>query len=287
MRPRAVLLVAAAIALGGCLDSVVGGRCADGWVAEGDVCRPLPGGDDDVDAGPALAVDAGATTDAAPTCGPCPSGICQGGVCVGQAAGHVVLVGHDYRVHHAAAARLLGNAAALGARPSVRVAMFLDDASDPEIIAVERALDTGLAAVGRTWSTVAPELVGAGEDAPVDVVLVLPRPTSAAASFAAGESWRAPLTAFVAGGGTVIGLEGPDSSTSDFLRGAALLDTTRDALATGEEVTIVVPTDALAVAVPSPYLAARGSTTFTVAAGAIAVATSGGAPIVLHAAWPR
>lgn len=287
MRTRALLFVAAAVVLGGCLDSVVGGRCADGWVAEGDVCRPLPGGGGDVDAGLVLAVDAGAANDAAPTCGPCPSGICQGGVCVGAATGHVVLVGHDYRVHHAAAARLLGNAAALGARPSVRVAMFLEEADDPQIIAVERALDTGLAAVGRTWSTVAHELVGAGEDAPVDVVLVLPRPATAAASFAAGASWRAALTAFVAGGGTVIGLEGPDSSTTDFLRGAALLDASRAGLATGEEVMIAVPTDALAVGVPSPYLAARGSTTFTATAGAVAVATSGGAPIVLHAAGPR
>ena len=281
-----IAATAAAVALTGCFDSLVGGRCADGWVAEGEACRPRAGGDG-VDAGAPLAAADAAGSDDAPTCGPCPSGICRDGVCVGTAAGHVVLVGHDYLVHHAAAARLLGNAAALGGRPTVRVALLVDDAGDVQILAVERALDAGLDAVGRTWSPVPSSAVGDGDDARVDVVIVLPRAMSAAESYAAGEGWQAALSAFVASGGTVIGLEGPDSSTTDFLRGAALLDATRGGLATGEEVTLVAPTDALATGVPSPYLAARGSTTFGATDGAVVVATSAGAPIVLHAAWPR
>ncbi len=269
MRTSALLLVAAAAALGGCLDSVVGGRCADGWIAEGDVCRPLPGGE--IVAGP---------------CDLCPSGLCQEGVCIGQTAGHVVLIGHDYRVHTAAAARVLGNAAALTAQPTVRVTKIFESVDDTQNIAVDRALDAGLTAAGRTWTAIASD-VGAGQVASVDVVLVLPRPAPAATSFADGARWRAALTAFVAGGGTVIGLEGPDSSTIEFLRGAALLDVTRGSPATGDEVSISVPTDALTVGVPSPYLAARGSMTFATTDDAVAVATSGGAPIVLHAAWPR
>jgi hypothetical protein len=282
---RALLVALTAIALGGCLDSIVGGRCADGFVADGETCRPVAGDDgDDIDAGAPLAVDAGTTPDAPGTCGVCPSGICHDGVCVVNATGHVVLIGHDYRVSHDAATRLLGNAAALGAHPDVRIAMLGDGVDDAGIVAVRRALTRGLAATGRSWSQVASSALADGDSAAVDVVLVLPQVAAADASVAAGESWQAALVAFVAGGGTVIGLESPDTTTTDFLRGTTLLDATHGDVATGDEVTIVTPTDALAVGVISPYLAARASTTFATTGDAVIVATSNDAPIALHLA---
>jgi hypothetical protein len=287
---NAILLALAAVALGGCLDSIVGGRCADGFVADGESCRPVAGddGDDDgVDAGGPLATDAGTTPDAPGTCGVCPSGICHDGICVGEATGHVVLVGHDYRVAQDPAVRLLGNAAALGTHPDLRIAMLDDGADDASIVAVRRALTRGLAATGRTWSQVASSTIADGDAAAADVVLILPRRSSADASVVAGDSWRPALVAFVTGGGTVIGLEGPDTTTTDFLRGATLLDATRGDIATGDEVTIVTPTDALAVGVISPYLAARASTTFATTGDAVVVATSNDAPIALHLAGLR
>lgn len=266
--------LAASFLLGGCFDSLVGGDCAEGWVREGDHCR-IPGSGD-VDAGSGTDTDAGTGTGTGDTdAGPGGEG--------GEIAGHVVLLGHDYRVHHAAAARVLGNAAAMAGGPDIRIASIVDTSGDPAIVAVRRALDTGLAATGRTWSATSIASVVDGDGEGVDVVLVLPRTASADDSFATGESWRASLTAFVESGCIVIGLDGPATTTADFLRGAGLLDVSANATATGTQVDITTPTDALAIGVPTPYAAERGSVTFTAPAGATIVATSGGAPIALHA----
>lgn len=311
MRRRSLALVIAAasvLALGGCFDSLVGGECAEGWVPEGGRCR-LAGGESDVDAGVGTAdIDAGGGGDGlSSTCEPgeswcgacvdlssdpdncgacgrsCASGICEAGACVGALAGHVVLVGHDYRDHRPAAARVLGNAAALASRLTVRVASVGDATDDDVVVAVRRALTSGLTANGRDWTPAAMDGLADEAGTSVDVVLVLPRAAPADVSFAVGQAWQARLADFVASGGVVIALDGPGGTTADFLRGAALLDATANGTATGVAVDIAAPTDALAVGVPSPYMAERGSVTFTVDTDdATIAATSGGAALAIH-----
>lgn len=299
---RFVAIAIAGLALSGCFDSLVGGECAEGWVLEGGECRLAGAVSGDVDAGIGATgdVDGGAATCAAGeawcgvcvdlsddpdhcgACGrSCPSGICSAGACVGDVPGHMILIGHDYRVHRAAAARLLGNAASLSGSVDVRVAS-IDDAATVEVVtAVRRALSTGLAANGRTWVSVDSASVG-GVGEPPDVVLVLPRATSADDSLVRGRSWAVSLDHFVDTGGAVIALDGPGGTTTDFLRGAGLLDVSTSGVVTGSEVAIIAPTDALAAGVPSPYSAELGSITFTAAPGAAVVATSRGAALALH-----
>lgn len=291
---RGGLAVAVALMLAGCLDSIVGGQCAEGWERERGRCRLQGTNEADVDGGvPSCAVgqswcgacvDVERDPDHCGACGvSCASGTCSAGVCGGRSAGHVVLVGHDYRAHRAAAARLLGNAAGLGGELTVRIA-FIDDAADAAVGAsVRQALTTGLAAGGRTWTEVELEVAFAGAEAAVDVVLVMPRTTPASASLVQGDAWRAQLTAFVTGGGTVIGLEGPDSTAADFVRGSGLLDVVGGGSVTGALVEVVAPTDALTVGVPFPYVADVGSATFVTTDEAAVVATAAGAAIVVHA----
>jgi hypothetical protein len=304
------LVLAAALALSGCFDSLVGGECGPGWIADNGVCRPAvagdDGGDDPIDGGDGdrdaatAASDAGTCDDAASWCGgcvdlasdpdhcgacqrSCGSGICSAGTCAGTISGHVVLIGHDYRAHHAAAARLLGNAVALGSDGvAVRVAI-VGGATDAEVVAgVNQALWAGSIAAGRTWSPV--DLGGAVPDdrSLADVVLFLPRSAAPAASFAAGQAWQPSLAGFVAAGGKVIALDGAGTSTAEILRGAGLTASSAGASATDARVTIAAPGDALAIGVPSPYLAERSSATFTMAGPGTVVATAGGDAIAVH-----
>lgn len=279
---RAVAFVAAAIALGGCFDSLVGGECQPGWVAEGGACRPVIEGDGDGVCG-----DLQSDPDNCGACGyTCSTAICVEGGCVGEVPGHVVMIGHDYRVHHAAAARLLGNAVALAGNTTVRVAISTDS-SDPDVVAaVRRALTSGLAASGHSWTQIDVGAVPPSDRTSVDVFLIMPRSASLDTSFALGETWAPALTDFVMAGGTVIGLDGPGCTTVDLLRGTRLTDVSIAATSTGDRVAVIVPGDALAVGVPSPYLAERGSTTFKTTGAGTIVATSGGAAIAIHLTAP-
>lgn len=286
---RAVACVVAAIALGGCFDSLVGGECQPGWVAENGACRPVidDGGGDDGDAGAGVCGDLQSDPDNCGACGhTCSTGICVAGGCVGDMPGHVVLIGHDYRVHHAAAARLLGNAAALSGNTTVRVAISADTSAPDVVAAVRRALTAGLAAGAHSWTQIDVGAVPPSDRTSVDVFLIMPRSASLDTSFALGESWAPALTDFVMAGGTVIGLDGPGGSTADLLRGTGITDVSIAATSTGGHVAIVAPGDALAVGVPSPYLAERGSTTFKTTGTGTIVATSGGAAIAIHVTAP-
>jgi hypothetical protein len=304
---RRLGVVIAAVALGGCFDSLVGGDCRPGWIAVGGECQPDVDDPDagsrpdaDVDADPDAAacavgatwcgacVDLATDPDHCGACGvTCGSGICAANACVGAAAGHVVLIGHDYRVHHAAAARLLANATTLGGAATPRIALSAASGDDDGEAAVRVALTTGLAAAGHGWL---PVVIAGGaplERSTVDVLIILPRFAAPAASLAEGQAWGAGLAGFVAAGGTVIGLDSPGGTTVDVLRGAGVSTATSGAPATGGLVTIAAPGDALAVGVPSPYLGERGTTTFTVdvSAGTV-VARSAGAAVAIHLATP-
>lgn len=295
------LTALAAIALAGCFDSVVGGECRPGWVAEDNACRPAADAGDDAPPPPPIdapACGAGATwcgacvdmasdPDHCGACGAvCGSGLCSSGACVGATAGHVVLIGHDYRRYHGAAARLLGNAAALSGAGEVRVALAAGPAPDPATTAaVSQALTVGLAATGRTWRAVA---LGDAlpHDRVVDVLVLLPRTTPAMDAFTAGATAAPALAEFLAAGGTVIGLDGPGGTTVDLMRGATLLDATAGAPATGHPIDVVAPGDALAVGVASPYLGELGTTTFKLSAVDVAVAMDGAGVVAVHITRP-
>ena len=314
-RLRALALVALA-ALPGCFDSLVSGRCADGYVAVDGVCRagadhpdaadappdgPEAGGDPDGGnggggdgGGPPVCpageqvcddrcVDVQVDPDHCGACGRwCASGLCEAAACAGVVGGHVVAIGHDYRTYRPPGARVLGNAVGLGARPVVRVMVWEGDAELEAADGVLAALTAGMGATGRPWTQVAPTALPPEDRGAADVLLILPQ--RGGDREALGASYRARLTGFVDAGGVVIALGGPASTTADLVRGAALLDVAPGPALNGQPLTVVGATDALAVGVLSPYAGSNGTASFLVGSGgpAVVVARAPAEPVVIH-----
>ncbi|MEZ4365307.1 MAG: hypothetical protein R2939_03345 [Kofleriaceae bacterium] len=215
----------------------------------------------------------------------CPSGICAAGACVGATSGHVVAIGHDFVEHSAAAARLLGNALTLGGTEPSLVGEWRGTASDAARAATITAATAGLAAQGRTWTRVELD-VGLSQLPQVRVVLIHAQHGDPAADFALGVAWAPTLTAFVEGGGVVIGVEGEAGSTHAILAGAGLLAISSTAALPASDLTLVAPADALAPGVLSPYRSGATSVVFD-AVGATPVVTDAlGRPVVIRTTLP-
>ncbi len=156
------LLALAALLFMGCTDSLVGGRCAQGWIETADLrCVRSDAGapDSALDGAPdgATMADANSNPDArdgdvvgedvpcveplvrcgglcvdlqsdALNCGQCgnvcTTALCNGARCRVERAGHLVLIGHDYEESRSAQDAILVNAVALGTRASLRVLTF-------------------------------------------------------------------------------------------------------------------------------------------------------------------
>jgi len=164
------LLICIAVFASAC-SSLVSDPCAHGYELVGGHCVTMDrpdatiGGSDSNDGGPTAdgtpvdaPVCAADTTSDPDNCGECghvcASGICSASKCVGDLPGHIVVIGHDFSSHHAAMARLLGNAVALGAHHDVPVTIWQGTASATNNARVLSALGEGMSAVGRTWHTV-------------------------------------------------------------------------------------------------------------------------------------
>lgn len=284
-----VVAVAAATVLAGCLDSLVSGQCAPGWELADGACRPGDG--DECPADRTVCAEACVDLDTdgehCGACGvACPSGLCAAGTCVGAVAGHVVAIGHDYRTVHAASARVLANAVALGGRHPVRVALWAGDAGDATTAAITAALELGMPATGRAWTQVAAQGLPPADRTTTDVWIAAPQRAAAGEQRALGTAWAERLDRFVAAGGVVVALAGPDAGAMELVAAAGLLDLAPAATASGQVLQVVALTDALAVGVPSPYLGAAGTTAFRTAGdpGTIVVTTPAGEPVVVHQA---
>jgi hypothetical protein len=285
------------LALAGCFDSLVSDPCAHGYTLEAGHCvaREAPdAGHDDArpgDAPPVTLVDAAPGPDAPvctadvandpDNCGACgvvcASGACSSGVCLGALPGHIVAIGHDYRHHHAAMARLLGDAVALGVHPDVGVARWSGTADEGATAGTSAALAEGMTALGRPWHTVAMPAAPAPL-AGIDVVLVDAQLVDGTAT---GAAWRGALDAFLARGGVIIVLDGPGTQSYRLAAGAGLYTIAPPADCTDALATVTNGADAVTQQVLSPYSAEGGSVTLPGITGAV-VSTASGDPIVAH-----
>jgi hypothetical protein len=289
---RAAILV---LALAGCFDSLVSDPCARGYTLEAGHCvaRETPDAGV-VDAPPVLLVDAGPTPDAPvctadiandpDNCGACgvvcASGACSAGMCLGAVPGHIVAIGHDYRHHHAAMARLLGDAVALGAHLDVGVARWGGSTDEVATAGTSAALAAGMTAIGRPWHVVAmPPSPSAL--AGIDVVVIDAQLGDGAALEATGTTWRGALDTFLARGGVIVVLDGPGTRSYRLAAGAGLYTIAPPADCTDALATVTNGADAVAQQVLSPYAAERGSVTLPGIAGVV-VSTASGDPIVAH-----
>lgn len=283
----ALALVLACLA--GCFDSLVHSPCASGYRFAAGACVPLEGdggpdgGSELICEGPLVAcegqcLELSRNPDHCGLCGrACASGVCEAGECTGGLPGHVVAIGHDYRRHHGAMARVLGNSVALAPVASVVVGRLPGVASD----GVTSALRRSMSDIGRPWRELSLPPPSAGALRGIDVLLIEAQPGDGASATSLGASWAVALPSFFARGGVVVALHGAGAQTHLFAEAAGLYTISTPEPATGMPALVVGPSDAVVQAVVSPYLAEDSSVTLPGAPRA-AIATSGGGALVFH-----
>lgn len=197
----------------------------------------------------------------------CASGLCSAGHCSGDPYGHIVAIGHDYAHFHASAARVIGNAVALGKQFDVGVGFWPD--RNPQ---VAFAVNAGMGPLNRPWHEVAvdPSLAG------IDVLVI-----DDASTELAGEVWKPILDNFLSHAGVVVVVEGPDRTEHVWARGAGLFDAQEPADVTGQALTLAAPTDSVADGVSTPYAAEATTIAFPGLTPSV-VAAPDGSTVVMH-----
>ncbi len=212
----------------------------------------------------------------------CASGICTLGHCAGAPWGHIVAIGHDYMNYHPAMARVLGNAVALGLSHDVSVAWWVGTASESSQSNALSALTAGMAAQARPFHSVAlPATPSASAFAGIDVLVVPPQVGDGNALEATAVTWKTALDGFLGAGGVVVVLEGHDTVSYRFARGASLYSINAPVDVSGHPAMVVAPSDAVAEHVVSPYLAETSSMALR-GIGAAVVTTAPGDVVVAH-----
>ncbi len=304
MSPRLVVPVAAAMTMAGCFDSLLGGPCAAGFLLADGQCVPPEA---QPDGGVAIAPIADAVSTDALVCEPpqqgcngncvdvtsdpdncgacglvCPSGICVDSRCVGELAGHIVAIGHDYVKMNAVMAHVLGNAVAMGARRDVGVATWTGSADPDAIDGMNYALYWGMSQIGRPWHREAlPKTPDRSAFANIDVLVVAPQSHGGDQLEEDGAEWRQAIDRFLIRGGVVVILEGLDGVSYRFAQGAALYTAGPPSEVTGERAIVVDPSDAAALQILSPYLATSTSVAHAADYEPVIAAEDGGT-IVFH-----
>ncbi len=213
------------------------------------------------------------------TCGHvCASGICSAGVCVGELVGHIVAIGHDYRQHNVAMARVLGNAAALASASDLGIAHVTGTATIASRTGTNASLASSLAAIGRASHSVALPAVGAPLTG-IDVLVIDAQTGDGAAAEALGVGWKSSIDALLARHGVVIVVEGVAGVSHRLAAGAGLFTIGTPVDTTGAPAFVAAAGDAVVQQVPSPYLADTTSVVFPAVVGAI-VTPSG--TVVMH-----
>lgn len=212
-----------------------------------------------------LCVDTQTNPDHCGGCGHvCASGLCEAGACVDAAAGHVVVIEHDYRRSRTGMNRLVGNAVFLSARIPVRVSSWIGEAQPSSISGTRRAIDQVADETGGTWieSEVGSASVVPSALSEADVFLVYAQHGATDAELAdLGAQWATALQSFAEAGGVVVVLDGPGDhgGTSQLLEPSGLFSASGRVEVTGETLSLADPGDSVAVSVPLNYLAERSS----------------------------
>lgn len=323
IRSTLAITVPALLAIGACFDSLVDEKCGSGYMLQRDVCVPRPAQGTSPDAAAATGTDCGASAviDAAPpadamvdampdalvctapqilcrnacldgasdpdNCGACgkvcASGVCTSGTCTGTLSGHIVAIGHDYRASHAAMARVIGNAVALGSHTDVAVGRLHGTADPAAVSGTSTALSSSLAAIGRPFhSTDLPDAPAASTLTSIDVLVVDAQTGDGVAAQALGTTWKPQIDTFLGRGGVVVVLEGTGGVGYRFASGAALYTLTAAPIgATDELASVADGTDVTTQQVVSPYRAESTSVTLPGSQHPVITAASGGT-LVFH-----
>ncbi|MFT5354441.1 MAG: hypothetical protein ACI9KE_001646 [Polyangiales bacterium] len=220
------------------------------------------------------------------TCGRrCSSGICRDGLCSTASEGHVVLIGHDYRVGREGQNYLAGNAAFIPFGSTVDVLVYEGEAI--ATAGVDAAIEQVAVQAGRSWTrTVAPT----PDSVPLllmdaDVFVVYSQ--SGASNFelqALGTTWATAFMSFLRRGGVIIVFDGGGGhdGTWQLLDTAGLLDVGGRTTVTGDTLTVVDRGDAIARRVPLNYLGENRTVHFDAAPASTIVVEHPDGPVAIH-----
>lgn len=263
-----------------------GNSCAADEVCSLGSCEPIC--EDPLVLCSGLCIDTQTDRDNCGMCGRvCPSGICRDGLCATASEGHVVLIGHDYRVGREGQNYLAGNSAFIPFGSAVEVLVYEGDAVGFSITGVDAAINQVAAQVGRTWNrteALTPDTVPVLlQDADVFVVYSQSGGSNAGLQ-ALGTTWATALMSFLRRGGVVMVFDGGGAhdGTWQLLDTAGLLDAGGRSTVTGDTLTVVDRGDAIARRVPLNYLGESLTVRFDSApAGTIVVEHPDG-PVAVH-----
>lgn len=216
----------------------------------------------------------------------CPSGVCVGGACSGPLAGHLVVVGHDYRESRDGMNRIAGNAVFLARQNPARVLVYEGDARPEAVAGTDAAIDQVAAAYGRSWvRTAAPR----PEEIPLlladaDVLVIYAQTDAADAELQRlSQGLGRSMTTFLQTGGVIVVFDGAGSNAgtyqvvtgTGFFWAESRVDVSRRVL------DVTAPGDAVALGVPLRYRGEVSSVRFHTEEGTMVVGDGAG-PVVIH-----
>jgi len=230
----------------------------------------------------------------------CPSNECAAGKCVGSAAGHVVVIGHDYETApttFSSQARVLVNAILIPASNPLRVMSYEEYADATAVTNAESLVTAEAKQLGRAVSfvseTSAATVSSSIDETTYDVLLVHDQRSAPSGTLASiGSSWQSDgrVAAFLHEGGVVVVLTGGGGTGEmpALATNADLLDVSSQAVVTGA-LEVLAPADAVGNGVVSPYMPKPSTVTLDTEAngGDVTwVVAQNGAPVVVHKVVP-
>jgi hypothetical protein len=264
--------------------------CGQGEVCAGGVCAPTCEAQDLTDCA-GICVDTLSDPDNCGGCGiACASGLCENGECIGNAVGHVVVVGHDMSASRGAMRRLAGNAIFLPGGNPLRVLIYEEFATTEARAGVRSAIQSMASIEGRTPAvTVAtstltvPFLMGQ-----TDVFVVAAQASATDEELVKdGESWGRALREFVSGGGVVVLFEGGSSNAGTYtiLDTAGLFSARSRITLSRRTLSLTAPSDAVASFVQLVYQSEGETVGFdTDESGVVVRDPISNLPVVVHIA---
>ena len=217
----------------------------------------------------------------------CSGGLCASSLCASQEVGHLVAIGHDYQVTRSGMNNLVGNAILLSGTNPIRVLTYEGFALPASVAGTNSAIGEVARNRGVELEMVDADLTGVvAKLADHDVFLIYAQAGASDAELTAlGQYWANALTAFIGSGKTIVLLDGASSTntgTVKILSSAGLFAGSTRTVVTGEILTVVAPSDALALNVPRTYRAESTSATFITLEAVKVVQTATGGAVVVH-----
>jgi hypothetical protein len=217
----------------------------------------------------------------------CASGICEDGQCADAVAGHVIVIGHDYRASNKNMQRVAYNALFQADGSPKRTLFYRGDASSQSINGVRNAINNpAFASIDWEEIDIAADAVTA-ELVHADALLI-PAQNNAtdARLIELGQDWGLALTQFVARGGVIVLFETQTSTnagTFQILEPSGLFHAdSRSQIASG--LLKVESRIGLGLNVSGSYAVSRTTVAFetVTSPGDVIVATPDDRPVVIH-----